>query len=322
VIENWYRIMRRTKLLNSLVNGYSQIAIIFPIVVAAPRYFSGGMQLGGLMQTVGAFGSVQSSMSWFVDSYADIARWRAIVERLSTFHRAIIKARAETHGGFVKVEGNPDVVQLRDVTMNLPDGTKLLEHADLTFTAGHSIVITGRTGSGKSTLFRVLAGIWPFGRGEVQLPPGSFFLPQRPYIPLGTLRHVITYPNAMDAFSDQEIDQALRDAGLSNLCDRVEKDDNWPQRLSGGEQQRVALVRALLAKPAWIFLDEATASLDPDAEEALYRVLRQRLPNATLVSIAHRTSLSSVHESRLVFKREEGLPGTLAEVAVAPAAGD
>jgi putative ATP-binding cassette transporter len=322
VIENWYQIMRRTKLLNSLTNGYAQIAIIFPIVVAAPRYFSGGMQLGGLMQTVGAFGSVQGSMSWFVDSYADIARWRSIVERLSTFHRAIVKARAEAHGGFVTVEGQMGVVQLRNVTMSLPDGTRLLDHADLTLTGGHSVVITGRTGSGKSTLFRVLAGIWPFGRGEVEVPPNSFFLPQRPYIPLGTLRHVVTYPNAVDAFSDQDIDQALRDAGLPYLCDRVGHDDNWPQRLSGGEQQRVALARALLAKPDWVFLDEATASLDPDAEEALYRALKQRLPNATLVSIAHRTSLNSLHESRLVFKREDGLPGTLREAATAPAAGE
>jgi vitamin B12/bleomycin/antimicrobial peptide transport system ATP-binding/permease protein len=322
VIENWYQIMRRTKLLNSLTNGYAQIAIIFPIVVAAPRYFSGGMQLGGLMQTVGAFGSVQSSMSWFVDSYADIARWRSIVERLSTFHRAIVKARAEAHGGFVTVEGQMGVVQLRNVTMSLPDGTTLLEHADLTLTAGHSVVIAGRTGSGKSTLFRVLAGIWPFGRGEVEVPSNSFFLPQRPYIPLGTLRHVITYPNAMDAFSDKEIDQALRDAGLPYLCGRVGHDDNWPQRLSGGEQQRVALARALLAKPDWIFLDEATASLDPDAEAALYEVLKRRLPATTLVSIAHRPSITSFHESRLVFKREEGGPGTLAEAAVAPAVGE
>jgi vitamin B12/bleomycin/antimicrobial peptide transport system ATP-binding/permease protein len=322
VIENWYQIMLRTKLLNSLVNGYSQIAIIFPIVVAAPRYFSGGLQLGGLMQTVGAFGSVQSSMSWFVDSYADIARWRAIVERLSTFHRAIIKARAEASGGFVNVAGKMGVVQLRDVTMNLPDGTKLLDHADLTLTAGHSVVITGRTGSGKSTLFRVLAGIWPFGRGEVEVPPNSFFLPQRPYIPLGTLRHVVTYPNPSHAFSDKEIEQALRDAGLPHLGPRINHDENWPQRLSGGEQQRVALARALLAKPDWIFLDEATASLDPDAEADLYRVLRQRLPNATVVSIAHRTSLTPLHENRLIFKREEGSPGTLTDAAVAPAAGE
>jgi putative ATP-binding cassette transporter len=322
VIENWYQIMLRTKMLNSLVNGYTQIAIVFPIVVAAPRYFAGAMQLGGLMQTVGAFAQVQSSMSWFVDSYASIAQWRAIVERLSTFHRAIVKARAETHGDFVNTLGEPGHLHLRDVTMSLPDGTKLLDHADLTLTAGHSMVITGRTGSGKSTLFRVLAGIWPFGRGEIELPPNSFFLPQRPYIPLGTLRHVITYPHAVDAFSDQEMAQTLRDAGLSQLCGRLDSDDNWPARLSGGEQQRIALCRALLAKPDWIFLDEATASLDPDAEADLYHVLKQRLPNATLVSIAHRPSVASFHESRLVFKREEGSSGTLAEAAIAPAVGE
>jgi vitamin B12/bleomycin/antimicrobial peptide transport system ATP-binding/permease protein len=322
VIDNWYQIMRRTKLLNSLINGYSQIAVIFPIVVAAPRYFSGAMQLGGLMQTVGAFGQVQSSMSWFVDSYASIAQWRAIVERLSTFHRAIVKARAETHGGFITSKGGPGIVDLRDVTMSLPDGTKLLDHADVTFTAGHSVVITGRTGSGKSTLFRVLAGIWPYGKGEVKLPPNSFFLPQRPYIPLGTLRHVITYPNAVDAFATSDIAQALTDAGLPQLCDRIERDDNWPMRLSGGEQQRIALARALLAKPDWIFLDDATASLDPDAEEDMYQILKQRLPNATLVSIAHRPSVAAFHDSNLIFKRDEGSAGTLAPAATAPAIGD
>ena len=318
VIENWYQIMRRTKLLNSLVNGYAQVAVIFPIVVAAPRYFAGAMQLGGLMQTVGAFAQVQGSMSWFVDSYAQIAQWRAIVERLATFHRAIVKARAETNGGFVNTHGQPGVVTLSDVTMSLPDGTKLLDKADLRLTAGHSIVITGRTGSGKSTLFRVLAGIWPFGHGQVAVPPNSFFLPQRPYIPLGTLRHVITYPHAVEAFTEQEIARALTDAGLPQLCERVEKDDNWPMRLSGGEQQRIALARALLAKPDWIFLDEATASLDPDAEEEVYRVLKQRLPNTTLVSIAHRPSVAAFHESRLVFKRDDGAAaGTLAAAAVA-----
>ena len=206
--------------------------------------------------------------------------------------------------------------------MSLPDGTTLLDHADLQFSAGHSMVITGRTGSGKSTLFRVLAGIWPFGHGEVKLPPNAFFLPQRPYIPLGTLRHVITYPNAGDAFSDAEISQALTDAGLPQLCERIEHDDNWPMRLSGGEQQRIALARALLAKPDWIFLDEATASLDPDAEEDLYHILKQRLPKTTLVSIAHRPSVAAFHESKLVFKREEGSAGTLATVAIAPAVGN
>ena len=209
---------------------------------------------------------------------------------------------------FVNTLGQPGHLYLRDVTMSLPDGTKLLDSADLTLTAGHSMVITGRTGSGKSTLFRVLAGIWPFGRGEIELPPNSFFLPQRLYIPLGTLRHVITYPHAAHAFSDQEMAQTLRDAGLPQLCGRLDSDDNWPARLSGGEQQRIALCPALLAKPDWIFLDEATASLDPDAEADLYHILKQRLPNATLVSIAHRPSVASFPDSRLVFRREEGLP--------------
>ena len=324
VIDNWWQIMRRTKMLNALVSGYDQIAAIFPIVVAAPRYFANSIPLGGLMQTAGAFGQVQQSMSWFVASYAELARWRSIVERLATFDRAIVKARAEANGGFITASPSADdAVHLNDVTMSLPDGTKLLEGANLTFTSGHSVVITGRTGSGKSTLFRVLAGIWPFGHGEVQVPPRSFFLPQRPYIPLGTLRHVITYPNAVDAYSQADIDQALNDAGLPQLVCRLDNDDNWPQRLSGGEQQRIALARTLLAKPDWIFLDEATASLDPEAESELYSVLKARLPETTLVSIAHRPSVASFHDQRMVFTRTEGSAGTLvASPAITEAAGE
>jgi putative ATP-binding cassette transporter len=323
VVANWRQIMSRTKLLNSLVTGYSQIAIIFPFGVAAPRYFFGTMQLGGLMQTVGAFGRVQDSMSWFVQSYASIAQWRAIVERLTTFHEAIVKARADTHGGFDPAVSADGDVHLQNVTVSLPDGTKLLEGEDLLLTKGHSIVITGRSGSGKTTLFRVLSGIWPFGRGRVQIPPNSFFLPQRPYVPLGTLRHVITYPNAMDSFSQQEMGQVLRDVGLPQLCERLDHDDNWPLRLSMGEQQRLGFARALLAKPDWIFLDEATASVDPQAETDLYRILKERLPNATLVSIAHRPSVAAFHERRLNLTREVGESGILAPVAVQPeAAGD
>jgi putative ATP-binding cassette transporter len=324
VIANWRQIMTRTKLLNSLTGGYDQIAAIFPIVVAAPRYFFGGtMQLGGLMQTAGAFGQVQGSMSWFVESYGQLATWRAIVERLATFDRAIVKARAETHGGFEPSPSMDGNVRLHDITMSLPDGTKLLDGVDLLLTPGHSIVLTGRSGSGKTTLFRVFAGIWPFGAGQVQIPPRSFFLPQRPYVPLGTLRHVITYPNAQNSFKQEELVQVLRDVGLPQLCDRLDHDDNWPMRLSMGEQQRLGFARALLAKPDWVFLDEATASVDPEAETELYEILRDRLPNATLVSIAHRPSVASFHERRLNLEREVGKTGTLVASAILPEpAGD
>ena len=309
--------------MNSLTVGYDQVAIIFPIVVAAPRYFAGAMQLGGLMQTVGSFAQVQGAMSWFVGAYAQLANWRAIVERLATFHRAIVKARAEANGGFEPSNSTDGNLRLNDVTMALPDGTKLLEHADLLLTPGHSVVLTGRSGTGKSTLFRVFAGIWPFGSGGVQIPARSFFLPQRPYMPLGTLRHVITYPNAIDAFSQDEMSQVLRDVGLPQLCGRLDHDDNWPKRLSGGEQQRLGFARALLAKPDWIFLDEATASVDPEAETELYQILKQRLPNATLVSIAHRPSVASFHERRLNLQREVGKLGTLVSSSVLPEpAGD
>jgi putative ATP-binding cassette transporter len=193
----------------------------------------------------------------------------------------------------------------------------------LTLTPGHSIVVTGRSGAGKTTLFRTLAGIWPFGSGKVQIPPRSFFMPQRPYVPLGTLRHVITYPNMVDSFSQEELVQVLRDVGLPQLCDRLDQDDNWPMRLSMGEQQRLGFARALLAKPDWIFLDEATASVDPQAEDELYQILKHRLPNATLVSIAHRPSVATFHEKRLNLAREAGRVGTLVTSSILPEpAGD
>jgi vitamin B12/bleomycin/antimicrobial peptide transport system ATP-binding/permease protein len=322
VIGNWYAIMVRTKWLNTLTNGYEQVAVIFPIVVAAPRYFFGTMELGGMMQTVGAFSQVQSALSWFVGAYSSLATWRAIVERLTTFHDAIVAARAAAGQDFQRADAPDGTVHLHDVTLALPKGVNLLEHADLVLHPGHSVVITGRSGSGKSTLFRAFAGIWPFGQGRVQMPPRAFFLPQRPYIPLGTLRHVVAYPHPVETFDHATLARALTDVGLGSLADLLNRDENWPMRLSGGEQQRLAIARALLARPDWIFLDEATANLDPEAEAALYHMLRERLPNATLVSIAHRASVAGFHDQRLVFRREEGKPGELVAADGLPAAAD
>jgi putative ATP-binding cassette transporter len=328
VIGNWWAIMRRLRWLNALIAGYSQLASIFPIVVAAPRYFFGTMELGDLMQTVGAFGQVQGAMSWIIDQYSannpnevSLVRWRSIVERLSTFDRAVVVARATAEK--ISVNDSPDgSVQLRDFTISLPDGAKLLSDADVVLEPGHSVVISGRSGSGKSTLFRAIAGIWPFGEGRVQRPSERcMFLPQRAYLPLGTLRHVVAYPYPPEAYTKQEVADAMAAVGLEALVPRLDQDELWAQQLSGGEQQRVALARALLAKPDWLFLDEATASLDPEAEQELYRVLREKLPHTTLVSIAHRTSVAAFHDRHLELRRAEGKVGTLEPVALAPAGG-
>ena len=315
VIKNWRDLMSRLKLLNALVYGYRQLTVIFPYVVAAPRYFSGAIPLGGLTQTANAFGQVQSAMSWFVNNYAALAAWSATIERLATFERAIADARAAAGSGVRAEAAAGNALELRDVNLLLPSGTPLVAHQDLRLLPGIPTIIGGRSGAGKSTLFRAIAGIWPYGSGTVERPLGSYlFLPQRPYIPLGTLRHAVVYPARDDDHGDAAVQQALRDVGLAHLVDRLDEEDNWTQRLSGGEQQRLAMARALLARPDWLFLDEATASLDPEGETELYRVLKQRLPDTTVISISHQPEVARFHQRRLVLQQNApGETGRLVE---------
>ncbi|MBW4023131.1 MAG: ABC transporter ATP-binding protein/permease [Proteobacteria bacterium] len=303
VVENWWAIMRRTKALNMLTTGYGQVASIFPIVVAAPRYFSGAIALGVLTRISDGFGQVQSAMSWFVNNYANLAAWSATVERLGTFKRSIDEARAHAGQGPNTVTQGQDVV-LEDVSLFLPNGKPLMENARLRFRPGESIVITGSSGSGKSTLFRTLAGIWPYASGSITLPAATcLFLPQRPYLPLGTLHRAATYPKDPATISDDELRAAMTDCGLGHLLPQMEERRNWTQALSGGEQQRLAIVRALLIKPDWLFLDEATASLDAESELALYTLLRERLANTTLISVAHRETVARLHDRRVVVSQ-------------------
>jgi vitamin B12/bleomycin/antimicrobial peptide transport system ATP-binding/permease protein len=316
VVGNFRAIMHRTMMLNMVTLGYNQLAVIVPIIAIAPRYFAGKVPLGVYFQAQEAFGRVEGALSWIVNVYESLASWRAVVGRLSTFHRAIEIAH-EVDGNLVRTESPDGALRLRDFDLVLPNGTRLLENADLTMTRGHSVVVSGRSGSGKSTLFRALSGIWPYASGSVEVPKDMFFLPQKPYIPLGTLRYVITYPHAPELHDHAALAQTLADVGLPHLVDRLDRDDNWPQSLSGGELQRVAVARALLAKPSWIFMDEATASLDLDSEVAIYRVLKANLPDATLISIAHRPSVAGFHEGRVVFQREGTRPGQLIEGAPA-----
>ncbi len=313
VFLNWRAIMQRQKLLNALTAGYEQAASIFPIVVAAPRYFSGVIQLGGLMRIAGAFARVQGSLSWFINFYPDLASWRATVARLANFQRAIVVARGLADQGARIQPGTGDGIAAVNLALALPDGTPLLVHSGVLFPKGQSTAISGRSGSGKSTLFRAIAGIWPYGSGNVERPPGRYlFLPQRPYIPLGTLRHALTYPSAdSSSFGDDAVRQALADAGLAPLAPHLDDNQPWAQRLSGGEQQRLAIARALLLRPDWLFMDEATANLDPEAESELYAKLRQQLPDTTIISIAHRPAVAALHDAAQVFRRPSGQPGTL-----------
>ncbi|MCA3286964.1 MAG: ABC transporter ATP-binding protein/permease [Roseomonas sp.] len=302
---NWWDIMRATKRLTFFTAGYGQVASIFPIVVAAPAYFAGRMPLGGLIQTSSAFGQVQGALSWFVENYARLTEWRATVERLSGFTQAVAKAR-EADGGPRSGKATANELTLRDITLSLPDGRVLLSGAQMTGTPGEAVLITGPSGSGKSTLFRAIAGIWPFGSGSISLPQNArvLFLPQRPYLPLGTFKRAVCYPEDEVRFSDAEVLAALNEAGLGHFAARLDEADSWGQRLSGGEQQRLSFARAFLQRPDWLFLDEATASLDPEAEEAMYERLKRALPGLTMVSIAHRPAVARFHDR--ILRVEEG----------------
>jgi putative ATP-binding cassette transporter len=303
-----------------LTAGYAQAATLFPFIVAAPRYFAKQIQLGGLMQISNAFGRVQDSLSWFVSAYVGLAEWKATVDRLITFRRALVEVRATAAaGGEIEIETHDGGgVELRGLTLALPDGTALLQRVDAKLERGEPVLIAGPSGSGKSTLFRALAGIWPFGEGCIERPATTacLFLPQRPYIPIGTLRSAVTYPSREGRFPDEELRRRLRQCHLEHLVDRLDEAGHWEQRLSPGEQQRLSFARALLQQPAWLFLDEASSALDGDLEAELYSLLERELHETTWVSIGHRTGIARFHRRRISFTTGSGLASTpLADAA-------
>jgi vitamin B12/bleomycin/antimicrobial peptide transport system ATP-binding/permease protein len=308
VLTNWWHIMKRQKLLNFYTTSYGQIATVFPFIVGAPRYFSGAIQLGGLMQISNAFGQVQGALSWFINVYGTFAEWKATVDRLTSFHRAIVQAGALTAtADAVVTEPSADTgVAIDALEISLPDSRKLVSGASMSIAARERVLLSGASGSGKSTVFRVIAGIWPFASGRIRTPASfaPLFLPQRPYFPLGSLREVVAYPHDPAAFGDDRIRAALIDVGLPGLADRLDDVEPWHHRLSGGEQQRVAIARALLIQPRWLFLDEATSSLDPASEIALYALLCERLPETAILSIAHRPELARFHHRGVRLERD------------------
>lgn len=320
VVTNWMQIMSRLKKLVFLTAGYQQFSVIFPFIVVSPAYFAGAMQLGGLMQTANAFDSVQKSLSVFIEVYRQFAEWAAVVERLAGFDRAIDNAAqiAAASGIAMRAAGAKDGIALDALALDLPDGKPLVAAHDVRLDDRDTLV-TGPSGAGKSTLFRAIAGLWPFGRGEVRIPRDArvMILPQRPYFPVGSLAAAIAYPATSEEIDAVSIAEALRAVGLPALADRLHEEAHWNRILSLGEQQRLGIARALLQKPDFLFLDEATASLDEASEAALYRLLRERLAGTTITSIGHRSTLSDFHQRRMALK-----PGTdrhrLEETAAAP----
>ena len=282
---------------------YAQIAIIFPIVVAAPRYFSGAIKLGELMQISSAFGQVQSALSWFIDAYANLAAWKASVDRLLSFDDAL----REAESGVALPVTSGMAPAMNKVTLTTPQGLPIVVAATLAIGSGERWLVSGPSGSGKSTLFRALAGIWPFGQGAVTAPGGGvLFLPQRPYLPLGTLKAAVCYPSAADEVSDAAVRAALTDCHLPHLVDLLQEDGAWDKRLSPGEQQRIGFARVLINRPRWLFMDESTAALDAPTARALYALVRERLPDAALISIAHNAEIAEFHERRIVLRPGAG----------------
>jgi vitamin B12/bleomycin/antimicrobial peptide transport system ATP-binding/permease protein len=305
VITIWWTKMVKQKQLGWFQSFYGQVAIIFPFVVASPRFFSGAMPLGGIFQIASAFGQVQGALSWFLNAYSRFANWKATVDRLVGFAESLEKVRAQKVEG-ERAEQAAQTLSLEGLHLELPQGRTLLQAGTLELKPGEHVLVTGATGSGKSTLFRALAGIWPYWKGRISLPKGArlLFLPQKPYLPIGTLKHAVSYPEDVSRFSDDEIIQSLHDVGLSHLSADLQRSENWALVLSGGEQQRLAFARALLNRPDWLFLDEATAALPDEAQDSLYKLVKEKLPKTTLVSIGHRTALASQHQKHLQLRGE------------------
>jgi len=294
VLSNYLKLIKAQKNLTWFNLFFGQAALIFPFLVAAPRFFSGAIQLGQLMQIASAFGQVQDSLAWFVDNYDRLAIWRATTDRLTSFEESVV---AQTRAVRPEVAQGASELATQDLALELPNGSVLLAGLSLQVASGDSVLVKGPSGSGKSTLFRAFAGIWPFARGKVEVPVDTMAIPQNPYFPDGLLRDALAYPEPAGKYSDEALHQALNDALLPQLAARLDEEDAWSQKLSGGERQRLALARVFLKQPAWVLADEATSALDGEAERTLYQRLMEmvRRKGGAIISIAHRPALDEFH---------------------------
>ncbi|MDR7094370.1 ABC transporter ATP-binding protein/permease [Hydrogenophaga laconesensis] len=309
VMGNYFSLIRNQKQLTWFSSFFSQAAIIFPMIVAAPRYFSGAIQLGQLMQINSAFGRVQDSLSWLVDNYMALAVWKATTDRLVGFETSLAH-QSKTSDGLATTE-TAGGITAQDLTVGLPGGSTLLAGVDLNVKPGDTVLLHGPSGSGKSSLFRAISGIWPHARGRVSVPADTMFIPQRPYFPDGRLRDALAYPDPAENYTDEALREALDAALLPQLASELDREDAWSQKLSGGERQRLAIARVMLKKPAWVLADEATSALDEQAEATIYQRLVERVKQAhgAIVSIAHRSTLAAHHQQQWALRANEQVAG-------------
>lgn len=306
LMDNFWDLVTKRKQLVWINSIYSQAAVIFPFVVSMGRYLSKEITLGGLMQISSAFGRVQDSLSFFVDSYASLAQWQSVVVRLTFFGRHMQEVSEDADRFHLDRFATADNVQAEAMQVNLPNGEVLLKPMNFVLEPGHNVLVKGRSGCGKSTLLRAISGIWPYVEGKINLPENRqlMFIPQKPYLPLGSLREALLYPGN-NPLEDAAIISLMEECQIGYLQDKLDIVADWSHVLSVGEQQRLAFVRAHIQKPLWLFLDEATSALDEDTEAKMYELLGAKLSSTTVVSVGHRSTLNKYHELVLFINKDE-----------------
>jgi putative ATP-binding cassette transporter len=324
VIVAWSAMAKQYMRTMFVSHGNFIIASVIPVILCAPKYLTGEMTLGTVMQASAAFIQVQYAFNWIVDNYPRLAEWTASARRASNLLVALDgldQIEKSQVGSIARAEGEGAAIRLKDVSVALSDGTVVVDDADVTVQFGEKVLVAGESGTGKSTLVRAIAGLWPWGQGEIALAHGAkmFLMPQKPYIPLGTLRRAATYPRSAEDFTDDEITEALKEVGLEHVGDKLDDEEaKWDRTLSGGEQQRLAFARLFLHKPDIVVMDEATSALDSESQEMLMRKLGERLPKTAIISVGHRPELEAFHERKVNLVRREGGAKLIPNDVVAP----